>query len=93
MEFINVIITNLYSSNFLIKKSSLLDILGGTILKPKIEILLTYLAFIFSFIATIGSIKSSRPLFDLILLALLTIIWFISSTIKLYKYKKPNKIY
>jgi hypothetical protein len=62
-------------------------------LKPKLEITLTYSAAVFSIIAIIGSIKNVASNYNLIAWIIIALIWFISGTIKLYKYKKNGKIY
>lgn len=62
-------------------------------MNPKLEIILTFVTSIVFFLSTIGSFKNNHPLFNIIIFSLNTVIWFIGGVIKLYKYKKNNKIY
>lgn len=62
-------------------------------MNPKLEIILTYLVSALAFITTTKAITGNAPLFNISLLVVNTILWFISATIKLYKYKKSKKIY
>ena len=60
-------------------------------MNPKLEIILTYLVSTFAFIATIKAITGNAPLFNISFLVVNTILWCISATIKLYKYKKIKR--
>ena len=61
-------------------------------MNPKLEIILTYLISVFAFIANIKAITGDAQLFNILFLVVNTILWFISATIKLYKYKKNKNI-
>lgn len=60
-------------------------------MNPKLEIILTYLVSAFAFITTIKAITGNAPLFNISFLVVNSILWFISATIKLYKYKKIKR--
>lgn len=60
-------------------------------MNPKLEIILTYLISVFAFIANIKAITGDAQLFNILFLVVNTILWFISATIKLYKYKKIKR--
>ena len=60
-------------------------------MNPKLEIILTYLVSVFAFIATIKALTGNAPLFNISFLVVNTILWFISATIILYKYKKIKR--
>ena len=62
-------------------------------MNPKLEILLTYFVSIFAFIAALKALNSNLSKFNIALLIVTFLVWFISAIIKSYKYKKNKKIY
>ena len=62
-------------------------------MKAKHETILTSLTFIISLISTIHSFYKVVDKLTLILLSLNTIVFFILTCIKVYKYKKSRNLY
>lgn len=62
-------------------------------MKPKVEIVITFLIPPLSIVSIIRSLKNDAPRFNIIVLSITALIWLISGIIKLYKYKKNGKIY
>lgn len=62
-------------------------------MKPKVEIVLTFLIPLLSIVAIIGALRNNATGFKLIALSVTGLIWLIGGFIKLHKHKKDGKIY